>query len=224
MKLPYHVKLGIFEILLFAVVISSFLLWTPLKIKYYRAMITRSDVESSAEGIDNLLSLGQKGRDALIEAYPDGARACGLVACVWNDVNKELNSRDIIAEYINENYDPSDSSLSGYTLLHFAARKNLVFTAKLLLFKGADPEMEAIIGSKDGLSQPGWIGLPMHVAAENGNLEMIKLLVDARANLKYKNLRGGGSVPEGVYECAKDDKTRRLIIQLGGKPSAVLTK
>jgi hypothetical protein len=187
-------------------------------------MIRADDIEGSAKGIDNLLSLGRKGKDSLFEVFPDGEKAGRLIADVWGDVDNCIGSDELIAENIHEDANPASTCLSGCTMLHVAALKNWVFTAKLLLLKGANPNQTAIIGSKDGLIQPRWIGMPLHVAAEKGNLEMIKILAAAHGDLNTAWPQSKAPVPEGVLDRARDEKTRQLIIELGGKPTSEILK
>jgi len=71
---------------------------------------------------------------------------------------------------------------SGWTSLHFAARKNYIEIAKLLILNGA------VVNLK---SNNGWT--PLHLAACNGHIDILHLLVKNGADLEAQN-NGGGRV------------------------------
>jgi hypothetical protein len=71
---------------------------------------------------------------------------------------------------------------SGWTSLHFAARKNHIDIAKLLILNGA------VVNAK---SKNGWT--PLHLAACNGHIDILHLLVKNGADLEAQN-NGGGRV------------------------------
>ena len=67
MKVSLPMKLGIFVIVLFAVVIAACLLWTPLRIRYHLARFRSRDPEIRVKGVNGLLRMGEKGRKIIIE-------------------------------------------------------------------------------------------------------------------------------------------------------------
>ena len=68
--------------------------------------------------------------------------------------------------------------ISGNTLLIFSTEYNLKSIVETLLMKGADPNIQNIIGNS-----------PLHIAYKNDNSFLINLLVEYHANEKLKNIQ-----------------------------------
>ena len=68
--------------------------------------------------------------------------------------------------------------ISGNTLLIYATEYNLKSIVETLLMKGADPNIQNIIGNS-----------PLHIAYKNDNSFLINLLVEYHANEKLKNIQ-----------------------------------
>ncbi|MHC4661386.1 MAG: ankyrin repeat domain-containing protein [Planctomycetota bacterium] len=64
-------KLGIFVVLLFAVVIAACFLWTPLKVRYYHAKFQSEDTGQCSSGIRGLLASGRAGGEKLVSLLED---------------------------------------------------------------------------------------------------------------------------------------------------------
>ena len=79
MKLSLPLKLGIGVVLLFAVVITACLLWTPVRIRYYISELNSSNIDKRIAAIDGLISIGDKGKEELITEFPDGREAALLL-------------------------------------------------------------------------------------------------------------------------------------------------
>jgi ankyrin repeat protein len=69
-----------------------------------------------------------------------------------------------------------DKNSSGCHLLHFAVDDGLIDIARLLIEKGKIP-----INTHD---QTGWT--PLHLAAGHNNLEIVKLLLEKKAEINIK--------------------------------------
>ncbi|MHC4662712.1 MAG: hypothetical protein ACYS8W_13610 [Planctomycetota bacterium] len=109
-------KLGIFVVLLFGIVIAACLLRTLLRVRYYCAMLESENPEKRVAGVDGLLGMGKKGVNALALELDGGSKAAELVETYWQTDNGALDAL--------------------YHPLHAAARNTYVVAAQLLLDKG----------------------------------------------------------------------------------------
>ena len=55
---------------LFALVFCGMFLWTPLRVAYYTGRLIGEDIGKSADAVDKLLAIGEKGRNAIIANCP----------------------------------------------------------------------------------------------------------------------------------------------------------
>ena len=76
------------------------------------------------------------------------------------------------------------------TALHAAAQRNNVEAVRLLLEKGAKPDVKDYTDPAPTLWGPGPLDTPLLIAADNQNLEIITLLLDKGANVNYHNDQG----------------------------------
>jgi ankyrin repeat protein len=111
---------------------------------------------------------------------------------------------DIVLELIRRGADVNVQDISEVTPLHYAARKNKIETAKILLDAGANVNAKNIFGN------------PLIDAAMNGHLEMVKLLLSHGADLKCK---GQGSWWTALdYACFKGNLSIvRVLLEHGAE-------
>jgi formylglycine-generating enzyme required for sulfatase activity len=70
MKLSLPIKLGIFVVLLFSVVIAVCLLWTPVKVRYYVGKYEScADAKERIRIVDILCNMGEPGKKALYKVF-----------------------------------------------------------------------------------------------------------------------------------------------------------
>ncbi|TET39402.1 MAG: ankyrin repeat domain-containing protein [Planctomycetota bacterium] len=96
MKLSLPLKLGIGVVLLFAAVIASCLLWTPMRIRNYTFLYRSEDNKQCAAGINKLLSIGVKGeaelKNLLHKEWPLTGKRIAVVDSLvsFGDKGKEI--------------------------------------------------------------------------------------------------------------------------------------
>ncbi|TET31458.1 MAG: hypothetical protein E3J72_22340 [Planctomycetota bacterium] len=197
MKISLPVKLGIFIVALFAVVIAVCLLWKPVMIRYYANMLRKGSSFEKMKALDRLADFGEKGKAAIISSFPEGEKAGRLMAEVWPDVNENISLkfyREFFADSIDKNvrkFKPGKANNTDkcmFRAIHLAAWMGYFEAAALLLEKGADSNSE---GYLDRIGKHGKIkyhGLrvltPAAIAAYRDNLKMLKLLLKANPEIK----------------------------------------
>lgn len=92
------------------------------------------------------------------------------------------NPEKIIQLLLDAGVDCNNQSNSGETPLHELVRTNQLLAAEMLLKKGANPNAIQLENDPENLKNI----TPIHYAAYNGNLEMIKLLTKYSADLTIK--------------------------------------
>jgi len=126
MKFSLPVKLTVFIILLFAVVITTCLLWTPLKVRYYMSKLRSDNPEEMLAGVDGLLAIGERGIVALGKELDGGSEAAEFLAKRWKNINGIELYEIFGPKIVNE-----------VTPLHIAAMKGYKDAASLIIKKGA---------------------------------------------------------------------------------------
>ncbi len=91
-----------------------------------------------------------------------------LVSYFWNNKNQTLK--------IPENYDPNTFRINGEPLFIFGIKQNLSPVYSMLLSMHAD----TTVRDKDGNS-------PLHLAVKDNNIQLIKNLISAKANVNAMN-------------------------------------
>ncbi|MHC4661057.1 MAG: hypothetical protein ACYS8W_05155 [Planctomycetota bacterium] len=143
MKLSLPLKLAVFVIVLFAVVIAACLLWTPLKIRYYAAKLESDDPKEQVAGVNGLLKYRQKGKMAIRNTITDQMEA-ELIIKYWNDINASNVMIDI-DNGIHQVYWRAPCSP-----FRAAVDLNFLYATKLFLFKGVDVNERTYVKGCDG--------------------------------------------------------------------------
>ncbi|MHC4662494.1 MAG: ankyrin repeat domain-containing protein [Planctomycetota bacterium] len=131
MKMSLQVKLGIFIVLLFAAVITTCLLYTPVRLRWNTAKLNSENIFERVDAIDALLEIGEEGRKAIIDNYGEGEKAAKLIINCWYDVNGII-----------------DTGLLGLTAgvedrpIILAAKWKLKETVELLMESGANIDVK----------------------------------------------------------------------------------
>ncbi|MHC4660276.1 MAG: ankyrin repeat domain-containing protein [Planctomycetota bacterium] len=162
MKFSLPVKLAVFVILLFAVVIAACLLWTPLQVRYYTAKLKSEDPKERVAGVDGLLAMGKTGKKTLLEYYKCGKEEMDFLAKYWLKPN----------EMIINNYTRRKSQFP----IHMACMYGYGITVSLLSDKGID------INSKNRLGST-----PLHYAASNGHKDIVDFILSKGVDVNVKD-------------------------------------
>ncbi len=189
MKLGLPLKLGIAVVLLFAAVIATCLLWTPLRLRYYVSYYYSDDPQEIERGIKGLQSIGIKGVSeleqlTLDELKHDPGKHLATVSDVL--ISDKPKGIDILARILAGGSEeasflekhwacfnaPVKTHEDGVYPLHLAAKKGWKDAAALLLAKGADVDAKA-----DG----GFT--PLHDAVWEGHEEIAALLIEKGADV-----------------------------------------
>jgi cytohesin len=198
MRISLPLKLAVFVVALFALVIATCLLWTPVKIKWYTRQLASPDAGICAAAMEKLHILGKAGQKAVIDNIPLDCRDSELLLKIWGDVNREINDREALLELMElsgaaretEDTETEWIDLNGHncTLLHLASAKGNLFLVKLLLVKGAKLDLKSWFSpvDKDGFHHPVHEAFtPLHLAALHGHKEIVELLIEKGADVNY---------------------------------------
>ncbi|OTF74150.1 hypothetical protein BLA29_005591, partial [Euroglyphus maynei] len=107
------------------------------------------------------------------------------LSCLWN--NPELLS-DLLLGDEAENINSQDSK--GRTALHEAVISDSIECARLLLINGADPNVRPLCLKSESKTSPSLSKSCLHIAAQKGNLDMVRLLIEFNADLFFRDNDG----------------------------------
>jgi len=185
-------KLGIGVVLLFAAVIATCLLWTPVKVRYYTNMLGSSDKNTRLSGVSELLAIGMKGNKALSNHYKCSEEEIEFLAKHWPKPNYAIPEDEYkrfplyyASEYgfyvavillVERGAKVNARCSNGFTPLHRAAVGGHKRIASYLI------EKDAIVNAKDGLDR-----IPLHYAAHHGHKEVITLLLEKKSIVNPKD-------------------------------------
>jgi len=130
MKLGFSIKLGIVVVLAFGLLLGALLLYKPLQVRYHASKFNSGDIKVRVAGVDALLRLGAKGKEAIAKALPGGSEAAALLIKSWNGKDPALNSQ----QDINSLPPESGAFLAGSPLLQ-TAKREYAETVRLILAK-----------------------------------------------------------------------------------------
>jgi ankyrin repeat protein len=151
-------KLGIGVVLLFAAVIAACLLWTPVKIRYYSGNVRSLEAREISLGLKGLINSGQRGKGhacqmvtnilgsgenkskvhILDAIMPLGKQGRFLISQKFSSSEEE---NFFFKYWENADKPINEDKLKAYPL-HYAAGKGYLFSVKMFLAKGIDPEPE----------------------------------------------------------------------------------
>jgi lipoprotein NlpI len=129
MRLGLPAKLGLAVVIAFGLLFCALLLYKPLQIRYHITKFNSPDIKVRVTGVDALLELGEKGREALARVLPGGSEVAELLIKAWNypdpalDTDADINSRDLSSKPVSE------------SALLQAARNEFAETVRLILAK-----------------------------------------------------------------------------------------
>ncbi len=116
-------------VIAFGLLLCALLLYKPLQVRYHITKFNSPDIKVRVKGVDALLQLGAKGREALGRILPGGSEAAELLIKAWNnpdpalDTEADINSRDLASKPVSE------------SALLQAARNEFAETVRLILAK-----------------------------------------------------------------------------------------
>ncbi|TET39409.1 MAG: hypothetical protein E3J72_00575 [Planctomycetota bacterium] len=194
MKISLPFKLGIFVVLLFAAVIATCLLWTPVKVWHYKGKFNSDKPEEYVAGVKGLLACGERGEKELLEylrndmkdapvkrrvfivdaVIKSGEAATGLFIEQFYGGEKQAK---FLAWYWDRYNKPLESVGVGRYPLHIAVERGYRDAAKILLARGADVDARTVPTRST----------PLHLAALKGDEEMVSILISAGAKVDARN-------------------------------------
>ncbi|TET36072.1 MAG: ankyrin repeat domain-containing protein [Planctomycetota bacterium] len=196
MKLSLPLKLGIGVVLLFAAVIATCLLWTPVKTRYYVGKYYSKDPDECKIGVKGILSLGSIGREEMTKAldcelaHDRLQRTFCIIDVLVSDkkygkevLSKALRGEAEEADFLIKHWADfdkpwKDNPKNTYPL-HIAAKRGFYDTARLLIDKGADVDSKDIGGHT-----------PLFFGASYGKPDIVLLLIHRGANVNEKTDTG----------------------------------
>ncbi|TET33823.1 MAG: ankyrin repeat domain-containing protein [Planctomycetota bacterium] len=224
MKLYF--KLTIFVLVLFALVIATCLLWTPVKIRYYVGKLQSDDPKEQVAGVSGLLDIGAKGRKALVEHYNCSEKEIEFLAKYWANCNEPVNEdefgryplhlasedgwKDAAGLFLTKGVSVNVKSKggTGMAALHYAAGIGHKDIVALLILKNAD------VNAKDNLGMT-----PLHFAAWNNYKETVDMLILKGVDVNGMNFKG-----KTPLDITRDDEIKSLLRSHGAKTGEELKK
>ncbi|TET39368.1 MAG: hypothetical protein E3J72_00640 [Planctomycetota bacterium] len=187
MKPSLPVKLAIFVVLLFVTVITTCLLWTPIWLRWYSSKFFSINIKKRVEGVEGLLAMGKRGKEFLLENFPDGKEGAEFLIKHWRDFNTEIKVYESIRKPV-------------FT----AAEKGYAEVIALFIAKGADA------GTPND-----WRVELLLSTVYNGNDEIAEILIEAGTELnnKYPN----SSTPLDVAFQNYNYKIAKMLHLRGGR-------
>jgi hypothetical protein len=186
-------KLGIFVVLLFALVTAACLLYTPLRVRYYTAKLKSDDPDERVAGVDGLLGMGEKGVEILAHNLGGGRWEAEFLADNWKhrgrtipgDMDKRFplhiaslgGYEDAVTFLIAKGADVNPKDDCGDTPLLAAARNGHEDIIRILLENNANPNI-----------QDNQDDTPLHQAAHEEYENIVKLLIEKGANVNVKDI------------------------------------
>ncbi|MHC4664220.1 MAG: ankyrin repeat domain-containing protein [Planctomycetota bacterium] len=192
MKFSLPLKLAVFVILLFALVIVACIFWTPLRVRYYTAKLKSDNPKERVAGVSGLLGMGKKGADALAETMNLKKPAVDFLTKHWSRVNGRI--RHQWAWNHSTDCNP----------LHLAAKKGYLTIAGLLIVKGAE------VNGKDEYGET-----PLFWATRHGQKAVAELLIVKGAEVNAKDNDGRAPLHTAASRGQKD--IGELLIAKGAK-------
>ncbi|TET34358.1 MAG: ankyrin repeat domain-containing protein [Planctomycetota bacterium] len=187
MKLSLPLKLTIFVVLLFAAVIATCLLWTPVRILWNASCLHSNDAKERVKSVSWLLGKGRKGFDVLAGELEGGEKAAEFLAEHWEHVNTLV-----------------PKSMFKSFPLHLAARNKWNDVAMLLIDKGAE------IDARD---EDDWT--PLFWAIREKNKDLVESLVRMKADINTKD--EFGCAPLDWAQLLRHEAIADFIRANGGK-------
>jgi hypothetical protein len=187
-------KLAIFVVLLFGVVIATCLLWTPVKIRRLTSKLHSRDAKGKVEAVDKLIDLGWKGMDALAKEMKGGKYEADFLVAHWK-----------------QPYKPTGRNGPGFSPLHLAVSSKYMDAAALLIDSGVD------VNADDGHGKT-----PLHMAVTLKSTDFAEMLIKKGANVNP--LTGIGDTPLDWAKEWGCKSTAALLRTHGGKTGKEIRK
>jgi len=171
------IKLAIFVILLFALVITTCLLWTPLKIRYYANKLRSHNPKERVVAVDELLAMGNKGRDALVSGIEGGEDEAKFLAKYWEKPDTIVGKLRL-------------------SPLHVASENGHGDAVSLLIAKGHDVNnRRLVLELTNGSLMPGKGGYPSKMISQMKDIYITPLDLAKSDKMKFL-LRSHGAKKE----------------------------
>ncbi|TET35386.1 MAG: ankyrin repeat domain-containing protein [Planctomycetota bacterium] len=210
MKLGLPLKLGIFVVVLFSVVIAACLLFKPVKTRWFVSPLHSEDAERMANAVDDLLDMGEKGKEKLIKDFPDGKDAAHLIIQYWQGTYVSPTLDDDLQEALIK-----------------SVEKGYVAATIYFIFKGADVnegmmiERFGSLRSYAGLEEDRTVTL-LHIAADNNRPKIVPVLLEHGAKINIRDERG--RTPLDLAVMRGHEKIADLLRARGGKTGEELRR
>ncbi|TET36809.1 MAG: ankyrin repeat domain-containing protein [Planctomycetota bacterium] len=196
MKISLPLKLGIFVVLLFAAVIATCLLWTPVKMRLLISKLHSSDAKKRVEAVDKLISLDWKGMDTLAKEMDGGREEADFLVMNWKQVDNPPKRK---------------RNGWGFFPLYNAVSNKYMDAAALLIDRGADVNIADIRGKT-----------PLHMAVTLKNKDFAEMLIRKGANVNP--LTSVGDTPLDWAKEWGCKSTAALLRSHGGKTGKEMRK
>jgi len=120
-------------------------------------------------------------------------------------------------ENVNFSFINTGENVLHYTLCKTSEMEERAEIVKLLLVAGTDVNKKTIAGSKDGLCFMRDVSLrgetPLHRAAAYASVNIVKMLIDAGADISMKDANGDSPIAWGSWHLRDSDLLRLLVYE-----------
>ncbi|MHC4661294.1 MAG: ankyrin repeat domain-containing protein [Planctomycetota bacterium] len=155
MKIGLDIKLGIFVVLLFAVVIALCVSWKPLTFAWHTSRLHSKNTAAVVSSFNALIAREEAGKKAIIAELGCGMEEIDFIVMCREDPDGKIDYDEML-----------DCPLS------IAAKNNYYHAARFLIGRGAKLNP----GTENGVR-------PLHYATVMGNLEIVELFIENGADV-----------------------------------------
>ncbi|MHC4663636.1 MAG: ankyrin repeat domain-containing protein [Planctomycetota bacterium] len=201
-------KLGIFVVLLFALVTAACLLWTPIKMKYFSNLLASGNLSDRIRAADVLINhSGQRGKEVLIETLGLDEAEYKFIYDEWNTKrqvdsilrnaikNKYANALDLLLPH----FMGGDNEEELGDLLHYAVEMEDPEVVKVLIRHGADINTQNKV-----------LETPLNYALRYGKKDIAETLILLGADVNIPDKQESIALHYAAY-CAWDNLGRLII-------------
>ncbi|MHC4662711.1 MAG: hypothetical protein ACYS8W_13605 [Planctomycetota bacterium] len=202
MKLSLPFKLGILVVVIFGLTIAACLLWTPLRVKYYTAMLKSDNPDEIVRGVDGLLETGKASRQAIAETLDLGEPAADFLSRFWELADNGMTREEFLKA-------GAFTQEVGYGLFVRMLANDDEFTVQMRNILGEN----TLFAGKAG--RAGRFCYPIHLAAASGDSALTRLFIYRTENINC--LLAESFTPLDIAAFNDKDETARLLASHGGK-------
>ncbi|MHC4662574.1 MAG: ankyrin repeat domain-containing protein [Planctomycetota bacterium] len=207
MKLTLPLVSGVLIILVFAVLMTGLVFWKPFLIRVRVSELLSNDFAARAGAVEGLRKLGDAGKKALIENFPDGEEAARYLLGEWENISRNNNSKTgweivdhavrngwpvVVSIVVGKGLDINERQSSGLSPLCTALQNGRKDMALMLLSHGAD-----------ATAKGPCCWTPLHFASAWGFRDVAEILISKGASVNAPTAHGLTPLDVTIYDSMK---------------------